>query len=90
MVLGKLCYIYTLNIVLHLGFGDDVIQKLKSTVVMQKVLRYMCTSRDTHGLNNGWGKLEPWEYLNDPNKLYSLIETCTTDIEDIDWRGRNI
>ena len=70
---------------------------------MQKVLRHMCRrpgestpkeeqilNENKHGLYDGWGILEPWGYLNDANKLYSLIEYCTTNIEDIDWRGRNI
>ena len=73
-----------------LGFDEDTIKKFKSTIVMQKVLRYMCRRPNKHGIDDGWGTLEPWEYLNDANKLYSLIEYCTTDIEDIDWRGRNI
>ena len=78
------------------GFDETTIQKLKSTIVMQKVLRYMCKrpgepeDKQRHGLYDGWGTLEPWDYLHDPDKLYSIIEYCTTNIEDIDWRGRNI
>ena len=72
------------------GFNEETIRKLRSTIVMQKVLRYMCTSPDKHKLYDGWGILKPWDYLNDPDKLYGLIKSCTTNIEDIDWRGRNI
>ena len=77
-------------------FGEEIIKKLKSTLMMQKVLRCMCRRRgepddkQRHGLYDGWGTLQPWEYLNDPNKLYSIIDYCTSNIEDIDWRGRNI
>ena len=71
------------------GFEEDIIQKLKSTVVMQKVLRNMCTRPNKHGLYDGWGTLEPWPTLNNPYKLYKLITECTTNTEDIEWRGRN-
>ena len=69
---------------------DSVIQKLKSTIVMQNVLRNMCTRPDKHGMDDGWGTLEPWDYLNDPNKLYNLIISCTRDAEEIEWQGRNL
>ena len=69
---------------------DNVIKKLKSTVVMQKILRNMCSRPEEHELYDGWGTLEPWRFLNNPGKLYNLISSCTKDVDEIEWQGRNL
>ena len=69
---------------------DSVIKKLKSTVLMQNILRNMCSRPEKHELYDGWGTLEPWSFLNNAGKLYNLILSCTRDAEDNEWQGRNL
>ena len=78
------------NVFLLSAMSDEVIKKLESTAVMHKVLRYMCSQSGRHGLFDGWGILQPWEFLYSPEQLSSLIEECTKDTENIKWNGRNL
>ena len=72
------------------GMKPDIIEKLHSTAVMQKVMRCMCDHPTKHGLYDGWGTLEPWGIFYNPAHFKSLILECTTDTENIIWEGRNI
>ena len=69
---------------------DETMEKLHQTAVMQNVLRHMCSHPEHHGMYDGWGRLEPWDILKDPNQLRKLIQKCTSDIGDIRWTGRNL
>ena len=70
------------------------IQKLKKTKVMHRVLCRMCRRRDSpstkHTIYDGWGILDPWDIINNPNKLSELIEQCIDKEETIHWNGKNL
>ena len=70
--------------------SKDVIEKLHSTAVMQKVLRHMCPKPNKQELYEGWGTLEPWGIFYSVHHFKSLIHECTKDTDSITWQGRNI
>ena len=73
-----------------LGVEEVIIQKLHSTIIMQKVLRSMCTKPHNHELHDGWGVLRPWDIFEKPCVFSKIIHECTTTTEETNWRGLNL